>query len=432
QKRKNLTTDERSAALQDLLARSNNGVPRRGAAGEVGEKYGNSRRAMLNLWKRYAEQKSAGVAVPDVSCRRRGSARDLTQQKEALQSMPLKQRTTQRSVAAAIDLPKTTFRRRMKDLGVKSHTRFLKPLLSNAHKLKRLRWARSFAGTTTGGIRRFKGMGNVVHVDEKWWYICKDKQRYYVFDGETPPTRKLQSKSHIMKVMFLGVVGRPRRNTAQNTELNGKIGIYPFTEQVRAQRRGVNRAAGTIVTKNVEVTKERYKTMMIDHVIPGIKSQFPRPLASASPNDRIIWVQQDNARPHNINDDPELRAAMSSDGWDIRMINQPANSPDTNVLDLGFFRSVQSLQDRTTPRNIGDLVKAVKDAWNDDPPDVLNRVWLSLQACLEQIMLAGGDNDYKISHLRKGRLQDAGTLPWSLECSEEAWVKGAAALAELE
>ncbi|CAN0422202.1 unnamed protein product, partial [Ascophyllum nodosum] len=286
QKRKNLTTDGRSAALQDLLARSNNGVLRRGAVGEVGEKYGNSRRAMLNLWKRYAEQKSAGVAVPDVSCRRRGSARDLTQQKEALQSMPLKQRTTQRSVAAAIDLPKTTFRRRMKDLGVKSHTRFFKPLLSNAHKLKRLRWARSFAGTTTGGIRRFKGMGNV------------------------------------------------------------------------------------------------------------------------------------------------LRAAMSSDGWDIRMINQPANSPDTNVLDLGFFRSVQSLQDRTTPRNIGDLVKAVKDAWNDDPPDVLNRVWLSLQACLEQIMLAGGDNDYKISHLRKGRLQDAGTLPWSLECSEEAWVKGAAALAE--
>ncbi|CAN0382334.1 unnamed protein product, partial [Ascophyllum nodosum] len=220
-----------------------------------------------------------------------------------------------------------------------------------------------------------------------------------------------------MKVMFLGVVGRPRRNTAQNTEFNGNIGIYPFTEQVRAQRRSVNRAAGTMVTKNVEVTKERYKRMMIDHVIPDIKSQFPRPLAGASPNDRIIWVQQDNARPHNINNDPELRAAMSSDGWDIRMINQPANSPDTN-----------SLQDRTTPRNIGDFVKAVKDGWNDDLPDVLNRVWLSLQACLEQIMLAGGDNDYKISHLRKGRLQNAGTLPWSLECSEEAWVKGAAAL----
>ena len=42
-----------ASPYSDLLARSNNGVLRRGAAGEVVEKYGNSRRAMLNLWKRY-------------------------------------------------------------------------------------------------------------------------------------------------------------------------------------------------------------------------------------------------------------------------------------------------------------------------------------------------------------------------------------------
>ncbi|CAB1110880.1 unnamed protein product [Ectocarpus sp. CCAP 1310/34] len=80
---------------------------------------------------------------------------------------------------------------------------------------------------------------------------------------------------------------------------------------------------------------------------------------------------------------------MSADGWDIQLINQPANSPDKNVLDLGFFNSIQSLQDRTTPTSIDDLVGAEKDAWNEDPPVVLNRVWLSLQPCLEQIMLAG-------------------------------------------
>ncbi|CAM9612780.1 unnamed protein product [Pylaiella littoralis] len=122
-KRKNLTTAERTAALHDLLARTVNGVLRRGAAGEVGEKYGNSRRAMSNLWKKYQAQKAAGEAVPDLSCRRRGSARDLTQHKEALRLIPLEQRTTERSAAASIGLPKTTFRRRMKDLGVESHTR---------------------------------------------------------------------------------------------------------------------------------------------------------------------------------------------------------------------------------------------------------------------------------------------------------------------
>ena len=182
-KRMNLTLTDKTAAVHDLLARSDNGVLRRGAAGEVGEKYGNTGRAMLNLWKRYQQQKAAGVAVPDVSCRRKGNnKRDLSQQKEALQSIPLKLRTTQRSVAASIDLPKTTFRRRMKNLGVKSYSRFLKPALTNACKLDRLRWARSFVSTSAGGTRKFKGMGNVVHVDEKWWYLCQENQRYYVFD----------------------------------------------------------------------------------------------------------------------------------------------------------------------------------------------------------------------------------------------------------
>ncbi|CAN0225098.1 unnamed protein product, partial [Pylaiella littoralis] len=213
--------------------------------------------------------------------------------------------------------------------------------------------------------------------------------------------------------MFLGAVARPRRNHSNNSDFSGKIGIYPLT----TKRNSRNRAAGTMVTKTTEVTKESYKKMLLDKVIPDIKSRFSRPSAGASPQDRIVWVQQDNARPHLVNNDPEIRAAMSADGWDIRLVNQLANSPDT-VLDLGFFNSIQSLQDRTTPTSV-DLVNAVKDAWDRDPPAVLNRVWLSLQAYLEQIMLAGGENDYKLPHVRKGRLENAGTLPWQLECKEE-------------
>ena len=130
-KRKNLKTAERTAALHGLLSRSTNGVLRRGAAGEVAEMFGQSQRAMSDLWKNYRTQKDAGVAVPDVSCRRRRVAKDLTQHRAAMETTPLKLRTTQRRVAAAIGLPKTTFRRRMKELGVKSHSRFLKPALTN-------------------------------------------------------------------------------------------------------------------------------------------------------------------------------------------------------------------------------------------------------------------------------------------------------------
>lgn len=109
--------------------------------------------------------------------------------------------------------------------------------------------------------------------------------------------------------------------------------------------------------------------------------------------------------------DLEILAAASADGWDIRLVNQPANSPDTNVLTLGFFNSVQSLQDRMTPKNVDNLVRAVKEAWDEDPPAMLSRVWMSLQACLQEIMLAGSDNNYTLSHIHKGRLESASTLP---------------------
>lgn len=38
---------------------------------------------------------------------------------------------------------------------------------------------------------------------------------------------------------------------------------------------------------------------------------------------------------------------------------QPPNSPDLNVLDLGFFSSIQALQHRESPNSIDELVTAV-------------------------------------------------------------------------
>ena len=119
--------------------------------------------------------------------------------------------------------------------------------------------------------------------------------------------------------MFLGAVARPRRSTSSNTDFDRKIGLYLFTKQQRAQRNSRNRPAGSMVT-NVEVTKESYKKTLLDHVIPDIKRRFPRPPGNASPEERIVYPQQDNARPHGANDDPDLREAMSSDGWNIQLM----------------------------------------------------------------------------------------------------------------
>ena len=50
-----------------------------------------------------------------------------------------------------------------------------------------------------------------------------------------------------------------------------------------------------------------------------------------------IYIQQDNAPAHLLLDDPDFLRVADDNGFQFRIRNQPPNSPDFNVLDLGFF-----------------------------------------------------------------------------------------------
>ncbi|GAA0141213.1 hypothetical protein LIER_02410 [Lithospermum erythrorhizon] len=73
-----------------------------------------------------------------------------------------------------------------------------------------------------------------------------------------------------------------------------------------------------------------------------------------------IYIQQDNDRPHIKTLDEKFLEATKTDGFDIRLTCQPPNNLELNVLDLGYFRAIQSLQYQEAPRNIDELVKAVE------------------------------------------------------------------------
>jgi hypothetical protein len=59
-------------------------------------------------------------------------------------------------------------------------------------------------------------------------------------------------------------------------------------------------------------------------------------------------------------DDPLFYEAAKQDGFDIRLICQPPNSPDFNVLDLGFFRAIQTIQYKKNAKTIQELLPAVQ------------------------------------------------------------------------
>lgn len=104
--------------------------------------------------------------------------------------------------------------------------------------------------------------------------------------------------------------------------------------------------AGTLETKSIiSVTRDVIRSCLINQVLPAIREKWP-----IQDSTEPIYIQQDNAKPHKIQLDAEFLDAARKDGFDIRLMFQPAQSPDLNVLDLGYFRAIQSLQYQEAPK----------------------------------------------------------------------------------
>ena len=224
----------------------------------------------------------------------------------------------------------------------------------------------------------FNEMMDVIHVDEKWFYMTQNSRKYYLGPDEEEPHRTTKSKRFPTKVMFLAAVARPRWNTNENRQFDGKIGLWPFTKIEIAQRNSRNRPTGTPVTKALDsVTNVVYRRFIIDELLPAIRDKWPQR------NPVKISIQQDNARPHIAPSDPEFLEAVSELGMNIELICQPPNSPDLNVLDLGFFNAIQGLQNKASPKNIDELVMAVEESFKHLHWKKLNNVFLTLQKVME-------------------------------------------------
>ena len=91
------------------------------------------------------------------------------------------------------------------------HTSSLKPTLTEENKMSRMELALSFVDKNN--TSKFENMEDLIHVDEKWFYLTKDGQRFIIAADEEEPYRHVQHKSFLTKIMFLCAVARPRYDT---------------------------------------------------------------------------------------------------------------------------------------------------------------------------------------------------------------------------
>ena len=132
-----------------------------------------------------------------------------------------------------------------------------------------------------------------------------------------------------------------------------------------------------------------------------------------------IWLQQDGAKSHILEDDVEFKEAVDEIGLNLTVFTQSPNLPDTNILDLVFFRAIQSFND-DCHANEEELIKSVEKAYGEYPMRKLNYVWLTLQSCLNMIIENDGGNDYKIPHMGKESMDRRGLLPGILDVTPAA------------
>ena len=148
----------------------------------------------------------------------------------------------------------------------------------------------------------------------------------------------------------------------------------------------------------------------------------PSSLIEPSPFAFDLRMQQDGPNSHILPDDALFNEGLEEQGVQNKVLlyTQPANSPDLNINDLALFRALQSAYEEFTPSNADDIIKYVMKAYNEYPTEKINRMWITMQSCMNQIIEHHGNNNYSIPHLKKERLSRFGNLPVSLPVTDAA------------
>ncbi|KAK9706156.1 hypothetical protein RND81_07G107700 [Saponaria officinalis] len=422
----NLTEKDRLDIATFLLHKSKDGQLFRGTVLEAALKWNVHRNTISTIWARAKKSQLNGSL--DVKSKRYGNKnrKRILPDLDYIKTLKFSERSTIEKISLKVKVSVGTVHSWVVDGLLKPHSSPLHPLLTDLNKVNRHKFCLNSISVfqtvnqvnQTDSRLKFTDMSQTVHIDEKWFYLTRTNQRYRVVDGEELPYRSCKSKRYITKVMFMCAVSRPVYGLEGELLFDEKIGIIPFTCKQAAKRSSKNRAAGTLETKSIDsITKPVTKALFIEKIIPSIMAKWP------STSDKRIYIQKDNAKPHITNNDPDFRKVATEDGFDIQLVFQPPNSPDLNTNDLGFFRAIQSLQSEISATNVEQLVAAVDKAFTEYIPMKLNKIFLTLQTVMIEIMKAKGHNNFSIPHMNKDRLLADGRLPTNLTV-DEGLVKG--------
>lgn len=299
-----------------------------------------------------------------------------------------KGRASLRALSELTEIPKSTLHTYVNEMNCEYESSWLKPRLTDQQKLKRLQFV---VNLRDGNRHSFKEQENTIVVDESWFYLHDNRVKMRTFPGvKKPLSDKVQHKSHIPKIMFLTALARPD----DRHRFNGKICIQRICKEKVALRRSVHHERGDVYMEDCNINHEVYESLM-KVVIDNVKVKMPWLLGQP------VIIQQDGASPHTARGVMDrLSQYGSTGGWNFIMVTQPPQSPDLNINDLSFFRSLKMRVNalKVGAHSLDQLYQAVLEAWANYDTSTLKVLWGHQYACYRCIMENLGGNDYASPH----------------------------------
>lgn len=277
------------------------------------------------------------------------------------------------------------------------------PCLSANDVERRLKWARehlnySWIGAENCPYKHLKKGMRVgwVDIDEKWFEM-RTRRMLKMPKDKKRPRCAVQSRKYVKKVMGLSAVGRPCGN------FDGRIGMYRVARDKIALRKSKNHNRGDVYKEDCEMDGDLFHEIVTEKLLPDIHEKMI--------DFDVVYVQLDGARPHVSrwqhlqHAGAERRQIKGQKAPHVKFVLQPANSPDTNLNDLCFFRSL-AREVQGHEREFKHDYRGLEEFWaclektfhRYHTRDTLERCWDVKTAVNTCILEANGTNDYMLPH----------------------------------
>lgn len=115
-----------------------------------------------------------------------------------------------------------------------------------------------------------------------------------------------------------------------------------------------------------------------------------------------IILQLDRALPHTGHRTEKLKEYVLNNNLNMKVLFQPANSPDLNVNDLALLRSLQvrseSLRHDYDTGEMESIVRSIEAAFDSYDENTLKAAFAHLFSIYNHVLQTLGDNDFGNAH----------------------------------